>query len=111
MYIHTAHMSSPRKTWSLLSRHGQALVLLAKNPHLRVVDLASLMGVSERSARLLITSLHRSKILQVQKAGRNNTYQVDFALELPNALERSISLKTIVDLATGAPTLKQTSSI
>ncbi len=111
MYIHTPHMSSQRKTWSLLSRHGQALVLLAKNPQLRVVDLASLMGVSERSARLLITSLHRSKVLQVQKAGRNNTYQVDYALELPNALERSISLKTIVDLANGPAGLDSASPV
>jgi DNA-binding IclR family transcriptional regulator len=92
-------MSPQKKQWSLLSRHGQALVLLAKNPELRVVDLARLMGISERSARLLITSLNRSKILQVHKAGRNNTYQIDFGLELPNEMERSISLKTIVDLA------------
>jgi DNA-binding IscR family transcriptional regulator len=94
-------MPSPKKPWSLLSRHGQALVLLAKNPHLRVIDLANLMGISERSARLLITSLNRSKILQVRKAGRNNTYQVDFALQLPSEMERSISLKTIVDLVEG----------
>ena len=92
-------MSSPIKPWSLLSKHGQALVLLAKNPQLRVVDLARLMDISERSARLLITSLNRSNILQVKKSGRNNSYEVNYALELPTQMERSISLKTIIDLA------------
>lgn len=94
-------MSPQKKPWSLLSRHGQALVLLAQNPELRVIDLARLMGISERSARLLINSLNRSQILQVHKAGRNNTYQIDFARRLPSEMERSISLKTIVELAGG----------
>jgi len=37
MYIQNLHMPSTKKTWSLLSRHGQALILLAKNPRLRIV--------------------------------------------------------------------------
>ena len=96
-------MSSQKKAWSLLSRHGQALVLLANNPQLRIVDLAEVLGISERSARLLVASLHRSKVLHVHKTGRNNTYQVNSESPLPNSLERSISLKSILKIASQFP--------
>lgn len=103
MYIQTVHMSSTKKTWSLLSRHGQALILLASNPRLRMIDLARTLGVSERSARLLIGSLHRSNLIQIQKTGRNNTYQVNSSAFPPNTLERSIPLDSILKLAAHFP--------
>jgi DeoR/GlpR family transcriptional regulator of sugar metabolism len=87
------------KAWSLLSRHGQAIVILARNPKLRIADLAKMLSVSERSVRLLLNSLHRSKILRVEKQGRSNRYEIDYSYVLPHRMERSISLKAIVDLA------------
>lgn len=104
-------MSSTKKTWSLLSRHGQALILLAKNPQLRIIDLAKMLGISERSARLLVTSLHRSKVLHVHKTGRNNTYQVNSEIPLPNILERSIPLKAVLKLASHFPAQDDASSL
>lgn len=100
-------MPNRKKAWSLLSRHGQTLVILAKNPNMRVLDLAKMLGISERSVRLLLTSLHRSKILRVERMGRNNTYQLDYSFELPHEVEKAISLKSIVDLADvpGPPSL------
>lgn len=92
-------MPNRKKAWSLLSRHGQVIVILAKNPNLRILDLAKMLGVSERSVRLLLSSLHHSKILRVERTGRNNTYEVDYSFELPNEVEKSIPLKMIVDLA------------
>jgi predicted DNA-binding transcriptional regulator len=92
-------MPNRKKAWSLLSRHGQTLVLLAKNPNLRILELAKILGISERSVRVLLTSLHRSKILRVERIGRSNTYHVDYSFVLPHEVEKSIPLKTIVDLA------------
>lgn len=92
-------MPNRKKAWSLLSRHGQALVILAKYPSLRILDLAKMLGISERSVRLLLNSLHRSKILKVEKVGRNNIYHVDCSYELPHTVERAIPLRKIVDLA------------
>lgn len=104
MYIQNGHMTPTRKPWFLLSRHGQALILLASNPHIRIIDLAQKLDISERSARLLVGSLHRSNLLHIQKIGRNNTYEVNFTARAPNNLEKQIPIETILNLASHFPT-------
>jgi DNA-binding IclR family transcriptional regulator len=91
-------ISSP-KPWALLSRHGHALLHLAANPRMRLTDLARDMDMTERSIRLLIGSLNRTEFLQIVKTGRNNSYALNYELELPHPFERTLSLKRIVDLA------------
>ncbi len=92
-------MTKTPKTWSLLSRHGHALLHLAKNPRLRLVDLAREMNMTERSVRLLIGSLGRTEFVRIVKTGRNNTYQLDLDRQLPNPFESHIPLRGIVALA------------
>lgn len=96
-------MPSTKKTWSLLSRHGQVLILLAGNPNLRMTDVARTLGISERSARLLVGSLHRSNLLNIHRTGRNNTYQVNSSALPPNSLERQIPLESILKLGSHFP--------
>ena len=92
-------MTTTPKPWALLSRHGHALLHLARNPRLRLVDLARDMDMTERSIRLLIGSLGRTEFLQIVKTGRNNSYQLNLERELPHPLERRISLPRLIDLA------------
>jgi DNA-binding IscR family transcriptional regulator len=93
-------MISNPKPWALLSRHGHALLHLAANPRTRLTDLARDMDMTERSIRLLIGSLSRTEFVQVVKTGRNNSYALNYELELPHPFERTISLRKIVELAT-----------
>ena len=92
-------MTTTPKPWALLSRHGHALLHLARKPRLRLVDLARDMDMTERSIRLLIGSLGRTEFLRIVKTGRNNSYQLNLERELPHPLERRISLPRLIDLA------------
>ena len=92
-------MTTTPKPWALLSRHGHALLHLARNPRLRLVDLARDMDMTERSIRLLIGSLGRTEFLRIVKTGRNNSYQLNLERELPHPLERRISLPRLIDMA------------
>lgn len=92
-------MTQMPKPWALLSRHGHALLHLAKNPKLRLVDLARDMDMTERSIRLLIGSLGRSEFLRIVKTGRNNSYLLNLERELPHPFERQIPLNRLIDLA------------
>ncbi len=91
-------MTKTPKPWALLSRHGHALLHLARNPRLRLVDLAREMNMTERSIRLLIGSLGRTEFVRIVKTGRNNSYQLDLERELPHPFERNISLHRFIDL-------------
>jgi predicted DNA-binding transcriptional regulator len=92
-------MSTSARPWALLSRHGHALIHLAKNPRMRLVDLARDMDLTERSVRLLIGSLGRTEFLKIVKAGRNNSYQLDLDRPLPHPFEKEISLNKVIQLA------------
>lgn len=83
----------------MLSRHGHALIHLAKNPRTRLIDLARDMDLTERSVRLLIGSLGRSEFLKIVKAGRNNSYQLDLERPLPHPFEKQIALHKVIALA------------
>ena len=82
--------------WSFLSKHGQALLILAKNPTIKIMDLASKMQMSERSVRLLITRLHENQVLIIRKRGRNNEYEVDFEALEANEADLDISFSSVV---------------
>ncbi|WP_367874889.1 hypothetical protein [Luteolibacter sp. Populi] len=92
-------MTATPRPWALLSRHGHALIHLAKNPKMRLIDLARDMDLTERSVRLLIGSLGRSEFLKIVKAGRNNSYQLDLERALPHPFEKQIALQKVIALA------------
>ena len=94
---------STSKPWALFSRHGHALLHLARNPRLRLVDLARDMNMTERSVRILIGSLGRTEFLKVVKTGRNNSYQLDLERPLMLPFEREIPLHKLVNLALNLP--------
>lgn len=96
-------MSTTPKPWALFSRHGHALLHLAKNPRLRLVDLARDMNMTERSIRLLIGSLGRTEFLQIVKTGRNNSYQLNLERPLMLPFEREIPLHKLINLALNLP--------
>jgi hypothetical protein len=100
-------MSTTPKPWALFSRHGHALLHLAKNPRLRLVDLARDMNMTERSIRLLIGSLGRTEFLQIVKTGRNNSYQLDLERPLMLPFEREIPLQKLIKLALNMPELTE----
>ncbi|GAA5481484.1 hypothetical protein [Haloferula sargassicola] len=87
-----------RRTWNLLSKHGQALVSISRRPDIRLVDLAEELGMTERSIRLVLAALKTSQALRVKRRGRNNRYEVDLDYALTHPLEDGISLRKFLAL-------------
>lgn len=96
-------MNANPKPWALMSRHGHALMHLAMNPRTRLTDLARDMGMTEKSVRLLIGSLNRSEFLRVVKSGRNNSYELNYEMDLPHPFERRLSLRRFMELVMEKP--------
>src|SRR5215210_6894950 len=64
------------KPWTVLSNHGIALVCVARNPGMRVRDLADCMGVSDRTAFGVVDELVEAGYLRRSKEGNRNRYEV-----------------------------------
>lgn len=88
------------REWTFLSNHGHVLVALAQEPGARMVDVAHLVGITERAVQQIVHDLVEQGFLRKEKVGRRNRYEVDRGAHLRHELEAHVSLGAFVDLVT-----------
>lgn len=88
------HNSPPE--WTFLSNHAHVLICIAQQPDIRLTDVATKVGITERTVHRIVSELSESGYLSVSKAGRNNTYTVNLDLPLRHPLEATHSIRAIV---------------
>jgi predicted DNA-binding transcriptional regulator len=88
--------------WSFLTKHGRALLCIAADPGVRLRDIATALGITERSAFAIVSDLAESGYLVKRREGRRNRYVVQQDLPLPEMTlhERTIGEVLEVLLAT-----------
>jgi DNA-binding IclR family transcriptional regulator len=86
-------MSAPK--WTFLSNHGKALLCIARDPGVRLRDIADTVSITERRAHDIVTDLASAGYVVKSKEGRRNRYAIQPHLPLP---EGSGSNRTIGEL-------------
>jgi DNA-binding IclR family transcriptional regulator len=66
-----------RRHWTFFTHHAHVLLSLARDPTLRLRDIAAIVGVTERATATLVSELVSAGYLQRFKDGRRNRYDVD----------------------------------
>jgi hypothetical protein len=84
------------ESWSILSKHGVALVCVARDPGIRVRDLADCMQVSDRTAFGVLDDLIEAGYLRRHKQGNRNRYEVDPDKPMPHPTVRDHSVGDIL---------------
>jgi DNA-binding transcriptional ArsR family regulator len=87
--------------WNFLTNHGRALLCIARDPHVRLRDIAASLGITERRAYGIVNDLTEAGYVIKDKDGRRNRYQVQEHLPLPDALEREQAIGEVLELLTG----------
>jgi DNA-binding MarR family transcriptional regulator len=82
-------------TWSFLTNHARALLCIARNPGVRLRDIAATLDITERSAYGIVTDLAAAGYVIKEKDGRRNRYRVLAELPLPESITRE---RTIGDV-------------
>ncbi len=67
------------RPWTFFTHHGHVLLTLARDPTLRLRDIAATVGVTERATATLVSELVHAGYLQRFKDGRRNHYLVDLS--------------------------------
>jgi DNA-binding MarR family transcriptional regulator len=65
------------KTWTFLTNHTQVLLCLARDPDMRLRDVADSVGVTERAAQRIVAELVEAGYLERSRVGRRNHYTVN----------------------------------
>ena len=84
--------------WGFLTNHAQALLCIAHDPGVRLREIATTLGITERAAFGIVTDLVEAGYVVKDKNGRRNRYEVQVDKPLPEALLRQRTVGQLVDL-------------
>lgn len=65
-----------RSTWTFMTNHAQVLLCIARDPSIRLREVAASVGITERSAQSIVTELVEDGYLVRSRVGRRNQYRI-----------------------------------
>jgi predicted transcriptional regulator len=98
-------MSSPNedKPWTFMTNHAQVLLCLADDPNVRLRDVATKVGITERAAQRILADLVEAGYVQRARAGRRNTYTVDRERMMRHDAQDGHEIGGLLDLLGSGP--------
>ncbi len=84
--------------WSFLTNHARALVCIAHDPGVRLRDIATTVGITERSAFGIVTDLIASGYVVKDKEGRRNRYSIQIELPLGEPIGRERTIGEVLEI-------------
>ena len=87
--------------WSFLTNHARVLMCIAHDPGIRLRDIASTLGITERTAYGIVTDLTGAGYVVKERDGRRNRYQIQEHLPLPETDSRERTIGEVLALLAG----------
>jgi DNA-binding IclR family transcriptional regulator len=84
--------------WSFLTNHARVLMCIAHDPGVRLRDIATTLGITERSAYGIVTNLADDGYVVKEKDGRRNRYHIQPHLPLREAISRERTIGEVLDV-------------
>jgi DNA-binding IclR family transcriptional regulator len=84
--------------WSFLTNHARALACIAHDPGVRLIDIATSLGITERSAFSIVTDLTNDGYVIKEKDGRRNRYRIEAEAPLDATVGRKQTVGELLDL-------------
>ncbi len=85
-------------SWTFLTNHAQVLLCIARDPGIRLRDIADWVGITERSAYGIVLDLAEAGYIVKEKTVRRNHYQIQAHLPLPEPSGRERTVGEILAL-------------
>lgn len=84
--------------WSFLTQHARALVCIAHDPGVRLLEIAAVLGVTERRAFGIVNELTDAGYVIKEKDGRRNRYRIQEHLPLRVRVGREPTIGELLEL-------------
>jgi DNA-binding IclR family transcriptional regulator len=87
-------------SWAFLTNHARVLICVAHDPEIRLRDIGSQLGITERAAHRIITELAVAGYISRERTGRRNHYTINAHLPLPDAIAREQNIGELLTILT-----------
>ena len=91
----------PPPRWDFLTNHAHVLVCVARDPGIRLRDIAAAIGITERAAHRIVSELVDEGYLVRKRQGRRNHYEVKTKLPLPHPLAEELEVGDLLEVLVG----------
>ncbi|HTP22408.1 MAG TPA: winged helix-turn-helix domain-containing protein [Solirubrobacteraceae bacterium] len=89
--------TATRPSWLFLSNHGYVLLCVARDPSIRIRELADRVGIGERAAQKIIADLVADGYITRTRDGRRNRYTINRGAQLRHPLLADLPIGPLVD--------------
>ena len=86
--------------WKFITTHGLILSYLHHNPRSTSREIASYVGVTERTSHMIISNLEMEGYIERRKEGRRNVYRVNPELPLRHHTKKEIMVSELLEALT-----------
>lgn len=90
-----------QRSWSFLTNHARVLVCIANDPDVRLWEIGSAVGITERAAHRIIGELTAAGYVSRERVGRRNRYSIESSLPLPDPLARGQKVGDLLEILVG----------
>jgi predicted transcriptional regulator len=84
--------------WTFLSNHSHVLICLAGDPSVRMRDVASRVGITERAVQRIVSDLEAIGVLRRIREGRQNRYEINRDHPMRHPLEAHCRIGQILGI-------------
>lgn len=88
-------------SWTFLTNHAHVLLCIARDPAIRLRDVAIEVDITERAAQRIVAELVEAGYLSRTREGRRNHYEVHGELPLRHPMERGRPVGELLALVGG----------
>ena len=94
-------VDADRPEWRFVSNHGVALLAIARNPDVRIREIAATAGITERACQKIVNDLRAAGYISARRVGRRNVYTLDHTRPMRHPALRTTQVARLLDLWDG----------
>lgn len=96
--VETCTREITEQGWTFLTNHAHVLLCIARDPEIRLRDVATAVGITERAAHRIVVDLEAGGYISRERSGRRNRYDVHPDVPLRHPVEQHRTAASLIAL-------------
>ena len=90
--------SDSSQGWTFVTNHTRVLLCIARDPGVRLRDVAAAVGITERAVQRIVAELVEAGFVERRRVGRRNHYVVNRGAEMRHHAQVGHDIGDLLDL-------------
>ncbi|MGL6280019.1 MAG: helix-turn-helix transcriptional regulator [Gaiella sp.] len=82
--------------WTFLSHHAHVLLCIARDPDVRLREVATEVGITERAVQAIVNDLVEEGYVTRVRVGRRNHYEIDTSSPLRHPMQSDVDVGALL---------------